>query len=197
MSFLFGRQPQISSEQKIAQAEAEIDMVSDMYSRYALARPLYHPQILIPSPVQPRSAPHVSINHSPNDIQTTILTNERQPSPILQQKVHRHRLPRSRPQQGRVRLPRSLRRKVLRGQRQSEREDAGRGAEQGWWRGHVWWHVEADWRCEGNGWQVGMTWTRHFRTRHWSWRTQHLWKEIQNPRFILSAHDRSAWLDGI
>jgi import inner membrane translocase subunit TIM10 len=34
MSFLFGRQPQISSEQKIAQAEAEIDMVSDMYSRY-------------------------------------------------------------------------------------------------------------------------------------------------------------------
>jgi import inner membrane translocase subunit TIM10 len=33
MSFLFGRQPQISSEQKIAQAEAEIDMVSDMYSR--------------------------------------------------------------------------------------------------------------------------------------------------------------------
>jgi import inner membrane translocase subunit TIM10 len=34
MSFLFGRQPQLSSEQKIAQAEAEIDMVSDMYARY-------------------------------------------------------------------------------------------------------------------------------------------------------------------
>ncbi|KAF9731123.1 Tim10/DDP family zinc finger [Paraphaeosphaeria minitans] len=33
MSFLFGRQPQLSSEQKIAQAEAEIDMVSDMYAR--------------------------------------------------------------------------------------------------------------------------------------------------------------------
>ncbi|KAF2273384.1 uncharacterized protein EI97DRAFT_436034 [Westerdykella ornata] len=33
MSFLFGRQPQLSSEQKIAAAEAEIDMVSDMYSR--------------------------------------------------------------------------------------------------------------------------------------------------------------------
>ncbi|PVH97489.1 hypothetical protein DM02DRAFT_616512 [Periconia macrospinosa] len=33
MSFLFGRQPQLSSEQKIAQAEAEIDMVSDMYTR--------------------------------------------------------------------------------------------------------------------------------------------------------------------
>ncbi|KAF2868737.1 Tim10/DDP family zinc finger-domain-containing protein [Massariosphaeria phaeospora] len=33
MSFLFGRQPQMSSEQKIAQAEAEVDMVSDMYTR--------------------------------------------------------------------------------------------------------------------------------------------------------------------
>lgn len=33
MSFLFGARPQISSEQKIAQAEAEIDMVSDMFSR--------------------------------------------------------------------------------------------------------------------------------------------------------------------
>lgn len=34
MSFLFGGRPQLSSEQKIAAAEAEIDMVSDMYSRY-------------------------------------------------------------------------------------------------------------------------------------------------------------------
>jgi hypothetical protein len=35
MSFFgMGGRPQISSEQKIAQAEAEIDMVSDMYSRY-------------------------------------------------------------------------------------------------------------------------------------------------------------------
>lgn len=33
MSFLFGGKPQLSSEQKIAQAEAEIDMISDMYSR--------------------------------------------------------------------------------------------------------------------------------------------------------------------
>ncbi|KAF2713919.1 putative mitochondrial intermembrane space translocase subunit Tim10 [Pleomassaria siparia CBS 279.74] len=33
MSYLFGGRPQISSEQKIAQAEAEIDMVSDMYTR--------------------------------------------------------------------------------------------------------------------------------------------------------------------
>jgi import inner membrane translocase subunit TIM10 len=42
MSFLFGGKPQLSSEQKIAQAEAEIDMVSDMYSRYvALESSLY------------------------------------------------------------------------------------------------------------------------------------------------------------
>lgn len=35
MSFFgMGGRPQLSSEQKIAQAEAEIDMVSDMYSRY-------------------------------------------------------------------------------------------------------------------------------------------------------------------
>ncbi|KAL5119782.1 protein transporter tim10 [Pleosporales sp. CAS-2024a] len=34
MSFFgLGGRPQLSSEQKIAQAEAEIDMVSDMYSR--------------------------------------------------------------------------------------------------------------------------------------------------------------------
>jgi hypothetical protein len=37
MSFFgMGGRPQISSEQKIAQAEAEIDMVSDMYSRYVV-----------------------------------------------------------------------------------------------------------------------------------------------------------------
>jgi import inner membrane translocase subunit TIM10 len=42
MSFFgMGGRPQITSEQKIAQAEAEIDMVSDMYSRYLL--PLPHP----------------------------------------------------------------------------------------------------------------------------------------------------------
>ncbi|UPX13171.1 protein transporter tim10, variant 2 [Ascochyta rabiei] len=39
MSFLFGGRPQLSSEQKIAAAETEIDMVSDMYSRYAAPPP--------------------------------------------------------------------------------------------------------------------------------------------------------------
>ena len=45
MSFFgMGGRPQVSSEQKIAQAEAEIDMVSDMYSRYAT---LYFPSAQI------------------------------------------------------------------------------------------------------------------------------------------------------
>lgn len=43
MSFLFGGRPQLSSEQKIAAAEAEIDMVSDMYSRY-----VWHSHCTIP-----------------------------------------------------------------------------------------------------------------------------------------------------
>jgi import inner membrane translocase subunit TIM10 len=42
MSFLFGGRPQLSSEQKIAAAEAEIDMVSDMYSRYVIAQFPHH-----------------------------------------------------------------------------------------------------------------------------------------------------------
>ena len=35
MSFLFGQRPQPSSAEKIAAAEAEIDMVSDMFNRSA------------------------------------------------------------------------------------------------------------------------------------------------------------------
>lgn len=33
MSFLFGGQPKMSSEQKIAQAETEVEMISDMFNR--------------------------------------------------------------------------------------------------------------------------------------------------------------------
>ena len=52
--------------------------------------------------------------------------------------MHRHIVPRSRPEQGRVRLPRPLREQVLRGQRQGQREDAGRGPGQaGFPRRHV------------------------------------------------------------
>ena len=52
--------------------------------------------------------------------------------------MHRHILPRSRPQQGRVRLSRPLRRQVLRSERQGQREDAGRGTGQaGFPRRHV------------------------------------------------------------
>lgn len=34
MSFLFGGRPQLSSAEKIAAAETEVEMVSDMFSRY-------------------------------------------------------------------------------------------------------------------------------------------------------------------
>jgi import inner membrane translocase subunit TIM10 len=33
MSFLFGGQPKMSSEQKIAAAETEVEMISDMFTR--------------------------------------------------------------------------------------------------------------------------------------------------------------------
>jgi import inner membrane translocase subunit TIM10 len=33
MSFLFGGQPKMSSEQKLAAAETEVDMIADMFNR--------------------------------------------------------------------------------------------------------------------------------------------------------------------
>lgn len=36
MSFLFGQKPQLSSEQKLSNAETEVEMISDMYNRCAL-----------------------------------------------------------------------------------------------------------------------------------------------------------------
>ncbi|KAF3002647.1 protein transporter tim10 [Curvularia kusanoi] len=64
MSFLFGGRPQLSSEQKIAAAEAEIDMVSDMYSRYDLTFP--H----LPSPPLPsQKSPHtLCVSHLQNTL---------------------------------------------------------------------------------------------------------------------------------
>lgn len=53
---------------------------------------------------------------------------------ILLLQMHRPHIPRSRSQQGRIRLPRPLRVKVLRGQCQGQREDAGRGAGPRGWR---------------------------------------------------------------
>ena len=50
MSFLFGQRPQPSSAEKIAAAEAEIDMVSDMYNRcvaYCLSVRRQHPLTII------------------------------------------------------------------------------------------------------------------------------------------------------
>lgn len=62
--------------------------------------------------------------------------------------MHRHIVPRSRPEQGRVRLPRPLRQQVLRGQRQGQREDAGRGPGQA---GFPRRHVDADTAWKGRG----------------------------------------------
>lgn len=39
MSFLFGGRPQLSSAEKIAAAETEVEMVSDMFSRYDAPNP--------------------------------------------------------------------------------------------------------------------------------------------------------------
>lgn len=39
MSFLFGGQPKISSAEKIAAAETEVEMVTDMFNRYAALNP--------------------------------------------------------------------------------------------------------------------------------------------------------------
>jgi hypothetical protein len=64
MSYLFGGRPQVSSEQKIAQAEAEIDMVSDMYTRYCYLSP-YSWSLFIQLPI-PSSLPDLTVLHPPD-----------------------------------------------------------------------------------------------------------------------------------
>lgn len=39
MSFLFGGPPKMSSAEKIAAAETEVEMVTDMFNRYAIPTP--------------------------------------------------------------------------------------------------------------------------------------------------------------
>lgn len=79
MSFFgLGGRPQLSSEQKIAQAEAEIDMVSDMYSRYVSLSP--HVTTLpfrIPLPL---STPHIS-NSSTTQHHTNLPIGSSNPAP--------------------------------------------------------------------------------------------------------------------
>jgi hypothetical protein len=73
--------------------------------------------------------------------------------------MHRLVLPRGRPQQRRVRLPRPLRLEVLRGQRQGQREDAGRGAGTGRRRRrHVRWrdvNIVCVWNWVGGDMEMG------------------------------------------
>src|SRR5277367_5601159 len=83
--------------------------------------------------------------------QTKQSSSHSQIKPVVYEEVHTCRLPRRRSQQRRVGLSRSMRGKVLRSQRQGQREDARRGGwETGWrWR-HVW-HVRKE-RSEDKTW---------------------------------------------
>ena len=104
MSFLpFGR-PQPSSAEKIAAAETEMEMVSEMMIRYIQTElPQYEPNL-------------------------TVL----QFNPVLSQKMYSSRVPRRGSQQRRICLPGSMRFKILRCADEGQREDAGRcGVEAG------------------------------------------------------------------
>ncbi|KAJ5679137.1 Mitochondrial import inner membrane translocase subunit tim10 [Penicillium macrosclerotiorum] len=50
MSFLFGGQPKMSSEQKIAAAETEVEMISDMFTRRVQGFTLDSTYPVVPSP---------------------------------------------------------------------------------------------------------------------------------------------------
>ena len=68
MSFLFGGgRPQLSSEQKIANAEIEVEMVNDMLTRYSTLTPLafFSPQHIISSlPAVPSSKAYINPSRS-------------------------------------------------------------------------------------------------------------------------------------
>jgi hypothetical protein len=125
MSFLFGgARPQPSSAEKIAAAEAEIEMVSGMFNQYVLSK---------------QSLRTLRSLNTPFNTDCPFSQARRH----LHQEVHSSPVPRSRPQQGRVRLPRPLREQVLRSQRQGFGEDARRGRrEAGRWHAR---RLERDW----------------------------------------------------
>ena len=79
------------------------------------------------------------MNTRARPFQTKLSSSHSQVKSVVYEEVHTCRLPRRRSQQRRVGLSGSMRGKVLRGQRQGQREDARRGGwETGWrWR-HVW-----------------------------------------------------------
>lgn len=47
MSFLFGARPQPSSAEKIAMAEAELELITDMYNKYASPDRAHQPRSVI------------------------------------------------------------------------------------------------------------------------------------------------------
>jgi import inner membrane translocase subunit TIM10 len=77
MSYLFGGRPQVSSEQKIAQAEAEIDMVSDMYTRYDILALLHSTAVTFPPSLVLHFLPSnrsISSSITPSTTSTYLLT---------------------------------------------------------------------------------------------------------------------------
>ena len=113
MSFLFGNKGPSSAE-KIQAVETELEMVSDMFNRYAT--------VLLRCGRE--------------------LSNKSQTRAIVRSKVCAQRLPGKRPQQRRIRVPRSMRLEVLRRQHEGQREDAKRLAgtrrrRHGWRIGYV------------------------------------------------------------
>src|SRR5271168_473174 len=83
--------------------------------------------------------------------QTEQSSSHSQIKPVVYEEVHTCRLPRRRSQQRRVGLSRSMRGKVLRSQRQGQREDARRGGWKTGWRWRHVWHVRKE-RSEDKTW---------------------------------------------
>lgn len=109
MSFLFGQKPHVpSSQEKIAAAEAEIEMVSNMFNQYVVSRAISR--------------------------QCALTNGSLQTSRHLHEEMHTRTIPRSRSQQRRISMSRPMRGQVLRGQCEGIGEDAGRGGAERRWR---------------------------------------------------------------
>jgi hypothetical protein len=131
MSFLGMGRPQPSSEEKIAMMENEITAMSDLHNRFV---PLFiTPEGGLPAATQKRDSDLRASACPKKDEEgrkeeskspPELIEIPIQPIQDLRPEVHPQRLPRRRDQQGRVRLPRPLQRKVLRGVHEDQRAHA-------------------------------------------------------------------------
>jgi hypothetical protein len=103
-----------------------------------------HPLDQFPRTPRPTARSSDGQQHAPTLSLTLTLSHAHATNPTTQSpqvvlgKVHRRIVPRGGSEQGRVGVPGPLRVQVLRGQRQGQREDAGRGPGQAGRRWHVW-----------------------------------------------------------